>query len=319
LNSGTVDAGLFLPTAFPPEKEWLVALNPRGTRLAVSCTDRDEVQVFDPGSGREVTRCTGFFRVFGIGFLSADVLLVTAFHGCFRCHLRRGEREVLSPEGWLTRTTVSPNGRVLAIGRHGGLDLYDVRSRRVVRRLATNYTYNHWGRRAAFSAGGRYLAAELGNEADREPTLVVVWDARTGKRQRLFDTEAHALAFRGDTLALAVADDHPRILLYEPDQGETPAKELTVGHTGCELQFRDGGRTLAALLGNGEFVQFQVKTGRVLRRIPPPAHPQPMWRCVASADWSRFAGITEGGLVVWPGDRARPGAAGGRVRRGKRG
>jgi hypothetical protein len=174
----------------------------------------------------------------------------------------------------------------------------------VLRRLETNYTYNHRGRRAAFSAGGRYVAAELGNEADREPTLVVVWDARTGRRQRIFDTAAYALAFRDDTLSLAVADDHNRIALYEPDQGEEPAKELPVKTIGRALQFRDEGRALAVLLDNGEFVQLQTETGRALRRRPSPVDPGPFWGSIASADWCQFAGVAEGGVVLWPCDRA---------------
>jgi WD40 repeat protein len=312
VNLVAVGPGLLVPIVCPPNRDTLLALNPRGTRLAVSCERSDSVQVLDPRSGREVTRCAGFQRVSGIEFHSTEVLLVAASDGCFRCDLRRGGREVLSSESGLTRTAVSPNGRVVAIGVHGGIDLYDVRKGQVLRRLGTGFLYRPIGTRAAFSASGRYVAAELSDDYYR-PILVGVWDVHNGRRQRVFDAEAHALAFREDTLALAVADDHGRIHLYEPDQGEEPAMQCQVnqpwmGVCGCALQFRDGGRTLAVLLGNGAFAQVEADTGRVLRRRPPPAESRP-FAAVASADWSLFAGASEDGVVVWPGDRAAPGTS----------
>jgi hypothetical protein len=109
LHPVAVGSGLLVPIACPPNRDTLLALNSRGTRLAVSCERSDDVRVLDPRSGREVTRCTGFQQVSGIEF-STEVLLVTASHGCFRCDLRRARREVLSSEAWPTRTAVSPNG-----------------------------------------------------------------------------------------------------------------------------------------------------------------------------------------------------------------
>jgi hypothetical protein len=88
----------------------LLAFNPSGSRLAVSHENADHVQVFDTRSGTEVTRLTGFTRVTAVLFLSAEVLLVAAFGGCFRCNLRRGGRDLLSPEGWQTSVTLSPDG-----------------------------------------------------------------------------------------------------------------------------------------------------------------------------------------------------------------
>src|SRR5262249_50699745 len=87
VHVGATGPGLFVPFAFPSEGERLLALNPRGTRCAVSWEDADSVQVFDVRSGREVARCQGFQRIVGIEFLSANALLVTAAHGCLRCDL----------------------------------------------------------------------------------------------------------------------------------------------------------------------------------------------------------------------------------------
>jgi hypothetical protein len=309
VTPGAVRSSLFVPFDFPPKAgDKLLALDRKGTRLAVAGEHSDHVRVFDPHNGREVTRCTGFTRISHVEFLSRDVLLVTTSLGCFRCDLRRGGRALLSSEARLTRTNVSPSGRVVAIGVRGGIDLYDGRKGQVLRRLGTGFTYQPIGTRAAFSTGGRYVAAELSDEYYRS-ILVGVWDAHNGRRQRVFDTGARALAFRGDTLALAVANDHGQILLYEPDEGEEPAKEFWVDQPGmgiCAgvLQFRDEGRMLAVLMGNGDFAQVETNTGRVGQRTPPPADGKPLEEVVSNADWSLFAGATEDGVVIWPGASA---------------
>ena len=102
---------LFIPWEFPPEENRLLAFNPRGTRLAVSWEHADSVQVIDARTGQEVTLCSGFQRIVGIEFLSANVLLVTAYNGCFQCDLRGGGRKALSSESWPAGTTVSPKRR----------------------------------------------------------------------------------------------------------------------------------------------------------------------------------------------------------------
>jgi hypothetical protein len=308
VNPVPVASGLLVSVDCPQNRDTLLAPNPRGTRFAVSCEFSDHVRVFDPHSGREVARCAGFQNVSGIEFLSAEVLLVTDSHvGCFRCDLRRDEREVLLSEASLTRTTVSPNGRIVAIGVGSGLALYHVRQRQVVRRLKLDFAQYHHGNRVAFSADGRYVAAELRPD-DRDWSFVVIWDARNGRRQRVLVTAPKALAFREDTMALAVADDSGGVYLYEPDQGEEPAAELRVDNMACALQFRDGGRTLAALMWGGGFVEIELASGRIVRSLPPPAACE-AYAVVSSADWSLFAGTAEGGVVVWPGDRAEPNAS----------
>lgn len=163
----TVGSARLLPVDFPPEGDRLLAFNPPGTRLAVSCQDTDHVQVFDPRSGKEVTRITDFFRISGIAFLSAEVLLVTAFGGCMCCDLRRGTRGLLSPGGWQTSTTVSPNGRLVALGVKWGVELYDVRKGQVVRNLIVFYDPDHYGHKVAFSPGYRYVAVGLRGGAAR--------------------------------------------------------------------------------------------------------------------------------------------------------
>jgi hypothetical protein len=307
-NAAAVGAGLFVPVVLPPERHRLLALNPRGTRLAVSYNESDSVQVFDARTGREVTRCSGFKRLVGVEFLSAEVLLATAADGCFRCDLRRGRRDVLSAESWPAGTTVNPKGRMVALGVDSGLILYDARTGKMLRRLRTDLARGGpdpaRGRCAAFSADGRYVAAALRSAYDHW-YLVVVWEIQTRRRQRVFDTIAHALAFRDDTLSLALADDWGHINIYEPDQGEEPAVQFKVESLARALQFQAGGRLLTALLDKGTVIQFEGDTGRILRRQEPPDHDR-IDSAVVNVNWSLFAGATERGVVVWPGASAEP-------------
>jgi hypothetical protein len=295
----------FIAREFPPDGDRLLSLNPRGTRLAVSHENADHVQVFDTRSGAEVGRLTGFTRVSAVLFLSAEVLLVAAYGGCFRCNLRLGGRDLLSPEGWQTSVTLSPDGRKLAIGVRIGLSLYDLARKKEVRRFEACFDPGAGAFHAGISPGGRYLAATL-YEGGRAGGIVVVWDARTGRRQRVYDTRGYAFAFRGDTLTLAVSADSGYVEIYEPDEGEAVARRFFFDyHIPRAMEFRDRGRTLAMLLDDGEFVQVDAGTGRVRRRLPPPAGQTP-YEGVTNADWTLFAGATDAGVVVWPGDRASP-------------
>src|SRR5207244_1662211 len=142
----------------------------------------DRVLVFDLPSGREVARTADLRRVSDVRFLTDDVLLLTHFGGCFRWDLRRGGRELLSEQGWQSRTAVSPDGQVVAIGTKAGLVLFDVVLGKVRRHLECQFAYGGDGYSPqcppAFSADGRYVAADLHGD-QRGPHFVVVWDAHT--------------------------------------------------------------------------------------------------------------------------------------------
>jgi hypothetical protein len=311
-----VTAVRVLPTDFPPEGYGLVTLSPSGTRLAVSCEDADHVLVFDPHTGRQVARAEEFRGVYRLCFLSDQELLVTHRDGCHRWNVGPGgpRPPAPAPEGWQASAALDPDGRLLAVGGSADLFLCDPRTEQVVRRLAPIYACGGYGPQCppAFSARGRYVAADF-HGSDRGPDFVAVWEVGTGRRQRVIDGHASALAFRDDTLALAVSNSDRGLLLYEPDRGEEPAARFEVEDCAFAVQFRDGGRTLAALMAGGGFVEFDATTGAVVRRAPPPAEMAPaaseyVLRVAVSADWTRFAGVVEAKAVVWPGDRAERGA-----------
>jgi WD40 repeat protein len=304
------DSARFIPWTFPPQDDsrsaselTRLAFNPRGNWLAVSHENADHVDVFDARSGAKVTRLKGFKRVTGLLFLSAEVLLVAAFGGCYRCNLRRSGRGLISDKGWQAGMALSPDGRLLAIGQQYGLLLHDLDHGKTLRQLAAVYDSYHTAQRAAFSARGRYVAAAL--YGDRATPIVPVWEVETGRRQRVYDTKGYAFAFRGDTLTLAVSADSGYIEIYEPDQGEEIARQFFRQYeTPRAMESRDRDRTLAMLMEGGEFIQIDWDSGEVLRRLPPPAGRTISYVVATNAGWTRFAGAVEGGVIVWPGDRA---------------
>jgi hypothetical protein len=301
--------GVLLATDFPdPEDaDHVLAFNAAGTRLAAGC-DRGakHVYVFDPRSGREVARPGDLEGVTGLAFLAPEVLLIVHLGRCLRCDLRKDRREQLWPEdashvpgqipwSWLS-AAVSPDRRTVALGAGEELILYDAIKRRVRRRLTSLQDYFS-PRHIVFSAGGRYVAARV-SAGDRGPWLIVVWDAHSGRRQRTFQAGdfARPLAFRDDTLTLAV-EDHG-LQLYEADQGEEPAVRSAVGSWVTAVQFGPRGPMLTALLDNGTCLRVRRRTGEVVHSVAPPTQ-RTLGYATPNADWSRLAAAAKGGVFVW--------------------
>jgi hypothetical protein len=275
-----------------------LAFDGQSTRLAAACRECDYAVVLELPTGREVARVSGIaladlnaFEFFGEGLLAIRQDKVV------RCDLREGTfTTVWAEQGVYPQSaTLVPDGRLLAIGVQGGLILYDLQNKQT-RRLNSRADAAPY--HPVFSPGGLYVAADLFDYGG--PDFIVVWDTRSGRRCRTFEVGFDylgAMAFRGDTLALAVGQSD--IDLYEPDQGEEPAKTYSVSGEPEAMQFRDGGATLA-VVGYGEgLTLLETSTGRVLRRAGPPGN-RKVGCCQPNADWSLLAGGIEGGILLWP-------------------
>lgn len=298
------DSGLLIPADFAWDVARL-AFNPRGTLLAAGDLEADHVLVFDVRSGRAVARLTDLPKVEWLGFLSGDVLLTLSGDGLTRFDLRRGGREPLWAGAPPVRSAaVAPGGKVVALGvwqRYSstGVVLYDAARRQPLRRAEIDLEL--YPERLTFSERGRYVVADCSIYEYSGPRILVIWDARTGRRFRTFVVNEQCevvTAFLGDTLTLAV-HAYQDVLLFDPERGEDPAAAYPVEGGRNALAFRDGGRTLAVFTYGGAVTLLRASTGRVVRRIPPPAGPE-LWNGTVSRDWSRFAAVTEGGVFVWP-------------------
>jgi WD40 repeat protein len=288
----------------------MAAFNGPGTRFAVTHWNANRVLIFDPHTGQEVGRVKKLNNVRGVNFLSPDVVLVVADGVCWRHDLRTGRRALLWQEKgkWAYGTTlVSPDGRVVAIGSHNCLDLYDVARGRVRHRFHTEFADIPYAR--GFSADGRRVAVELHLEALHD-RLLVVWDVKTGKRLRTYEVRyILGLTLRGDTLAVTDPDRsfNGSLCLFDLREGEDPVAEYK-GLWGQALRFGEDERTFELLGDDGSMTRLRRGRSRVVFRANPPDrwdYAENKW---VSPDWSLLAGALEDRVLVWrgPGPSAAP-------------
>jgi WD40 repeat protein len=225
-----------------------VAFSPDGLRLAAAAGD-GTVKVWDIKTG-EVTRTLK---------ADADFVYSVAFHpegghlasaGADRkvkvWDLTTGHEVFTRPGydgihyGTAYGVAFSPDGRLLAAGSEGAVNLWDWRDHRHLRSLK-----GHEKRAisVAFSSDGRRLASGSwgGN--------VMIWDAETG--ERLHTLSGHhqpvsALAFSPDGLRLASASFDRRLIVWDATTGRR--HDAFRGHEGLVLgvAFSHDGRRLAS-------------------------------------------------------------------------
>jgi WD40 repeat protein len=211
-KAGAGDAGLFVPFAFPNtgDDRPLFALNPSGTRLAVSWEGADSVHVFNARTGQAVTRFTSLKHVYCVAFASANALLVATEKGCVRFDLTRRRRETLLSDPGLRSIDLSPDSRIVAFGIEHGVVLYDTRNKQVLHRLTSDLMgwgfEGVWGRLAAFSAGARYMACAI-LDWYYHAYFVVIWEVQTARalRYRARDRAWELLLDNGSIVRIAAA------------------------------------------------------------------------------------------------------------------
>jgi hypothetical protein len=285
--------GRVLATDLPERPEHL-AFHARGTWLAAACEEADYAVVLDITTGREFARVTEVTLMAGTTFEFFGDRLLAIWDGVVLCNPIDGSRETLWIEDGVypKSATLSPEGRLLAIGVRGGLILYDL-ARKQSRRLETYL--DGVPSRPTFSPGGRYVAADFFPYGG--PCEIIVWDARDGRRWRTFPAgrSLATVAFRGDTLTLAIGQSG--FAMYEPDQGEEPTAIYELGEMPCAMQFRGDGQLAATCYGKG-LILLETSTGQVLCRVGSPGNRE-VGYCQPNADWSVIAGGTDGGILLW--------------------
>jgi len=190
----------------------------------------------------------------------------------------------------------SPSLKLLALARHGEVELFSPESRAVVRRLT-----GHRGQvnALAFSADGKTLASAAG-----EPGLfgeAKLWDAAEGKLLRTVEGHRDAIysiAVSPDGKTLATGSYDQKIKLWELDTG----KELHTlsAHNGAvfDLAFRPDGKILASASADRTVKLWNVATGKRTDTLS-----QPLKELYAVA-WSSsgrrlFAGGVDNRIRVW--------------------
>ena len=166
----------------------------------------------------------------------------------------------------------SPDGRWLAVGRYGEVEIHAGDTQKPLRTLT-----GHTGHinDLAFSADGKLLIAAAG-----EAGLfgeVTLWETETWKRTatlRGHGDNLFAVAISPDGKTLATGSYDQKILLWNLESGKT-VRELT-GHNGpvFDLAFHPNGAILASASGDRTVKLWNVQTGDRLETFSEPEKDQ---------------------------------------------
>jgi WD40 repeat protein len=192
---------------------WVYGLSfaPDGKRLAGACRD-GVVRIWDLDAGKELVRSEGHNSfVWGAAFspdgktlvsCGADIRLLNAATGSL-------VRTLGEPTQYES-VAVSPDGRLVAAGTRGSVQLIDVASGRVLRVLKEhanagfrNRLYRD-GRTLAFSPDGRTVASGSWQ-------VVQLWEVATGQERLSFP------AHRGEVMSVAFLSDGRQLATGSPD------------------------------------------------------------------------------------------------------
>jgi WD40 repeat protein len=190
----------------------------------------------------------------------------------------------------------SPSLKLLALARHGEVELFSPETRTVVRKLM-----GHRGQvnALAFSADGKTLASAAG-----EPGLfgeAKLWDASEGKLLRTFEGHRdaiYAIAIAPDGKTLGTGSYDQKIKLWEIDTG----KELHTlsAHNGAifDLAFRPDGKILASASADRTVKLWNVATGKRTDTLSQPL--KELYALTWSSSGRRlFAGGIDNRIRVW--------------------
>lgn len=289
-----------LLTVNVPDPE-VFGFNTANTLLAVGERDGHSAVVLDLASGRETGRADGirFGAPDTLEFVG-DRLLAIRDGAVVLYDLHRGVAdEVFRPDGrYVLSATAAPGGRLLAAGVNRGLILYDLDRRAVLWHLRTGI--DDAPTRAAFSPGGRYVAADFRPE-QHGPRFLLVWDVADGRRWRTLE-----LGSADDPAVATFRSDGPTVVVgqaglarYELDRGDEPMARYPRPGLPQAVTFRDNGWVLAATGYGDGLIVLDAANGTVTRTVTRPGG-HAVGYCVPSPDWSLVASTTDGGgVLVW--------------------
>ncbi|WP_439622376.1 WD40 repeat domain-containing protein [Gemmata sp.] len=264
-----------------------------GKTLGSLSNTPDGVRAWDPATGKEVGRLNSPVRFAALA-RDGSVVFVDedrCRHWVPLTNAVRDLPEKSLPEGGQC-LAVNPNLRSFAVGTPQKVVLVDLLTGKHTHEL--KFPGDQPVTRLVYSSDGRWLAGAGQNSA------VFLWDLRTFKRVRTYQTDRNMpdFAFSTDGTRLAVAGERLRVF---PTDSEEPVD----GYKAPEGEFvsprfSGDGKWVFAVTNSGDFVRVNAETGEADEPRPapgdgglrPPLAVAPEGAFVAAVDQS-------GGIRIW--------------------
>lgn len=208
---------------------------------------------------------------------------------------------------------VSSDGKRIAIGVHGLVEVYDTQSGDSVQRMnlrdeitrpssfGVSFTQQRQGTPEAFSPDGRTLMCRQGSE-------IVLIDMESGEIQSRIRTGArrsvspatHAKFSPDSKRILALNDQfHPQV--WDIESGQTVSPPYELDSTVRSFDFSPDGRYVMAESTSGEIRIWDTQGGRLGRpAIPALRHSEPIRTVTFSRDGSHLLVAVGSKVVLWP-------------------